>query len=627
MCGILGSISLRENNYFVKGLDDLKSRGPDQKGYYINLFNNFYIQLGFRRLSILDLSEKGNQPLKSRDGRYVLIFNGEIYNYIEIRKKLITFGYEFESDCDSEVLLRAWEKWKEKCIEKLEGMFSFAIYDKNEGYLNIVRDPFGIKPLYYYFNDEEFVFSSDIKPLLNLNKNLNYINEKTTLNYLLRGEYDKDKYTFFKNIYRLEPGEKIKLNLNIGVKLFINKDKWFKKKIISNKNYSFIRSAEEIRNKILDSVKMQLRSDVPLGFSLSGGIDSSSIVCCARFLDPSLEIRTFSYRPDSKGLDEYKWINLINNHVNSIPSFIGIEESDLKYQINELISAQTEPVGSPSFLAEFMVYKLAKEKGIKVMLDGHGADEMFAGYSGYPGPRAMNIFNQLKIFETMEFISNWAQGVGRNKKSGYKSLIKSIVEYSIIKDKVDELNFYYKLIRNRRFFKRINELSGHFKNQNFQRFNNTTPLTNKLINELTISSCPYQLRSADHSSMYRSIENRVPFLSKELFMETMNLPDKYFVSKEGISKYILRESMRGIVPDKILERRDKIGFATGNDINLKINQQEKKTFINNIGRIKFLDDASITKNIFSNGENNIKLTPFNWRIYNLINWAKENNLN
>jgi asparagine synthase (glutamine-hydrolysing) len=389
MCGICGIINF--NNQPVQDssircmMQKMKHRGPDDEGVLIE--DN--IGLGFVRLSIIDLSPAGHQPMFSFDKRYVIVYNGEIYNYIELRQQLIDEGFVFSTQTDTEVLLNAYIKWGEDCLNHLNGMWAFGILDRNAGTVFVSRDRYGIKPLYYLQTSEFFAFASEISPLLCLLPSKPTPDFQTIFDYLVFNRTDQTENTFFNEFKKLQHGCKLtivvkrlmteiqKPDLHASIK------KWYdiKEKVLNSKGF---KDSIEFRELFSSAIGLQLRSDVPVGVCLSGGLDSSSIVSVLLQDYEKNDLNTFSavYNKGQTGdesdfIDEYK--PLLNNMFYTTP-----DADSLEYDLFQFIKAQEEPMPDTSPYAQFKVMESAKGK-VVVTLDGQGADEELAGYHYFFG--------------------------------------------------------------------------------------------------------------------------------------------------------------------------------------------------------------------------------------------------
>lgn len=562
MCGILCLFSSRTpelvNTRVNSGLKKLYHRGPDNSmSHTVNIAGGT-VALGHTRLSIIDLSIAGHQPMHNNDSRYTIVFNGEIYNYKELRVQLSKLGYHFITKTDTEVLLAAWIKWGENCLLHLIGMFSFVILDRHEKTLTCVRDGFGIKPLYYSFDNEDILVASEIPALLTLKNTKTDVNWQRSYDYLVHGTYENTPETFFSEVTQLMPGHLLKINLT-EIKKSIPK-KWYIPKITERTDLNYKQAAEYLRESFLESVKLHLRSDVKIGAALSGGIDSSALVCAINHIDPKLPINTFSFIADDYHVNEEKWIDLVNQHVGAKAHKVRITSNELLQDIDGLIQSQAEPFGSMSIYAQFRVYKLAKENGITVTLDGQGADEVLGGYIGFPGERIRSLLDCGQFKEAASFLFKWSKWPNRNLKMGLRAAFAEI-----------STGVPHELMRS---LARMNETPIWIRNDIIKSMNITEKVKRfrsgpkaygrrvvaQMENMLTNHGLSALLRHGDRNSMNFSIESRVPFLTLEMVELMLSMPEDFLISPRGETKYLFRESMKGIIPDEVLFRKDKIGF-------------------------------------------------------------------
>lgn len=621
MCGFLGSFSQFDEDTFLSALDLISHRGPDQTGSLSFDFSLGTLRLGFKRLSIQDLSPNGNQPMVSHDKRFVLVFNGEIFNFHELRSQLLSLGYHFNSRCDTEVLLNAWSEWGIACLPKLDGMFAFCIFDSLTNTLTLVRDPFGIKPLYYFSSSTELCFSSEICAILSALKLPRTINYDTSFTYLFEGTYDRSQDTFFKNIKRLMPGYFIQFSLS--TLQVVNHRPWYTPSILNPVSLSYSQSCEQFRELFLQSVRRQLRSDVPFGITLSGGLDSSSILSAVRYLEPSASISTFSYTPGNCSEDESKWIDIMNISSNSNPNYVTVDSSSFNQQICSFITAQGEPVSSLSYFAEFLVYQDAYVKGIKVMIDGHGADELLCGYSSYPINRLTSLLRSSDFNGLFSYLKNWSLYPGRSTSQSIQNLILACSTFVGFKPESVKAFLKHSLYRN--LFTLSNYQSiKNYDLLNFSSASSDRDLINQLRIDLTVASCPPQLRSADRSAMFSSIENRVPFLSNTLSDFIFTLPERFIAPISGASKQLMRDSLVGIVPQVILDRTDKIGYKTPDSLSISISPVIFDRLSSSLSKFDFFNNEKVLNHILCHEQNTLSSSPISWRIFNFLLWADIN---
>lgn len=559
MCGIAGILLTPGKNiapfHLQKMTDALAHRGPDGEGHWVSTNGN--VHLGHRRLSIIDLSDKASQPMPYGN-RYQIIHNGEIYNYEEIRTYLQQKGYSFNSKSDTEVIVAAYDYWKEKCLQKFDGMFAFAIWDNQTQQLFAARDRFGEKPFYYYEDEEHFIFASEMKALwaIGIEKN---IDKKMMLNYLTLGHVqncvDKEQ-TFFESIYSLPPAHYLKYNsaehsLKVTPYWRINKE--------TEIEISETDAIEKFTELFNISIKRRLRTDVPIGSCLSGGLDSSSIVALVnqqqKNSGKSNAFQSFSAVFPGFENDEA-------SHIKQATDFLKIKNSQVEPNIDDLINQfekicfhQEEPFQSASIFAQYKLYELAIDNDVKVLLDGQGADETLAGY-----PRYIHWFLQETLsrhrlgatsHEKKAFVKN-KQPFNWNYKNIFAAFLPSHaairlekLEYSKTISQPDiHPDFLHQV--NGRAWEGIHK-----------------PIITKLNDILHFNSFEMGLeellRFGDRNSMAHGLEVRLPFLNHELVEFIFSLPSNLKMHN-GWPKYILRKVMDKSLPNEIVWRQDKVGF-------------------------------------------------------------------
>jgi asparagine synthase (glutamine-hydrolysing) len=545
MCGIAGIINFDNSGVEKASIQNMmlkmKHRGPDDEGTFFQ--DN--IGLGFVRLSIIDLSSLGHQPMVSSDGRYTIVFNGEIYNYLELREELMNEGCVFVSKTDTEVLLNAYIKWGEKCVERFNGMWAFAIYDQKEKKLFAARDRFGVKPFYYIQSENHFAFASEIPAILTICENQPEANKQVIFDYLTFNRTDQTQETFFKEIHKLQHGHKLKV---IGKEVTL--EKWYdlKKRVSAATGFS---SPKEYKDLLTSAIELRLRSDVKVGVCLSGGLDSSSIVSLISSKHLSEDLSTFSavYKKGQTG-DESSYINEFRDRVKNMYYTTPTYES-LISDLGSFISAQAEPMPTTSAYAEYKVMQLAKGK-IGVLLNGQGADESLAGYHYFFGFYFKDLLMKLKLVKLINEMYCYL----RNHKSLYG--IKTF--------------FYFLLPKNLKTKGRI--AKKNFLLPNFaKQFSATNTIAGNLYSANTLKASfldhfefklEHLLKWDDRNSMAHSIESRAPFLDYRLVEKTLATNNNWII-KKGVTKFILRESLKNILPERIRSRRDKIGYSTPED--------------------------------------------------------------
>ena len=619
MCGIAGGWwpqPAPAQIQLPQALHAMRYRGPDDQGFELYPFNPAVVALGQVRLSIIDLSAAGHQPMHSRDGRWAIVFNGEIYNYRELRAELRTLGHSFTSDTDTEVLLAAWVQWGHACLPRLAGMFAFAVLDKQSATLTCVRDAFGIKPFFYSAQaGSGFRFASELPALLQLLPSKPALNWQRAYDYLVHGDYDSTPDTFYAGVHHLPPGHWLSVNLANGQPTI--PQRWWVPNITERPGWKFDDAVEQVREQFLQNIRLHLRSDVPLGAALSGGIDSSAVVCAMRHVEPDLPIHTFSFIAEGSDVNEEHWVDRVNQHVGAISHKVRITPQELEHDLDDMIRAQGEPFGSTSIYAQYRVFQLAKESGITVTLDGQGADEMLAGYSGYPGPRLRSLLETGQITAAWQFWNQWAQWPGRSRMLAAKYLVSELTNGSL--------------------YEALRKLDGKPTNPHWI---NPGPLLEqgvrlnkprirpefqvkgrRVMDELALSlsrrGIGSLLRHGDRNSMRFSIESRVPFLTVDMVNLMLSMPEDFLISKKGETKHIFRAAMRGIVPDDVLDRKDKIGFATPEQEWLMGMAPTVRKWLQEDLQLPFLDQVKVLEEFdrVVTGKNR-----FSWRIWRWINF-------
>ncbi|MDP4224974.1 MAG: asparagine synthase (glutamine-hydrolyzing) [Bacteroidota bacterium] len=624
MCGIVGGwwSSPPKNilNRLSLALKKLGNRGPDDQGYEHYPFNNGVIYLGHTRLSIIDLTSAGHQPMISKDGRFSIVFNGEIYNYRELRKELIELGHIFTSDSDTEVLLAAWQEWHIQCLRRFDGMFAFVVYDQAKKTLTCVRDAFGIKPFFYDYRRGQFLFASEQKALLSLREEKPMVNWQRSYDYLVQGEYDSNYETFIQGIQHLMPGHWLEVNLlTPGIS---EPQRWWAPSTQQTSSLSFEQAVEAVREKFLYNIRLHLRSDVPLGAALSGGIDSSAVVCAMRHVEPDLPIHTFSYIAPGFNLSEEKWVDQVNQFVGAISHKVTATAKDLENDIDSMIDAQGEPFGSTSIYAQYSLFQLVKERGVTVTLDGQGADELLAGYSGYPGQRLLSMLEQGKFLEAQKFALKWGRWPGRSYLQAWMYFGKASLPDGVYKAALKILGCSSPKWINTEMMGEAGVILSPLRSTKCKSAKGRRVIE-QLGNALQTSGLPSLLRHGDRNSMQFSVESRVPFLTLPFAELLLSFPEDYLISKQGETKHVFRAAMRGIVPDNILDRKDKIGFATPEETWLIGISDRVRVWLQESENIPFLNRDELIKS-FDNivaGKKNRGLFAGNvWRWVNFIRW-------
>jgi len=606
MCGISGVISISK---LEKGLDvvhrmneRIVHRGPDAEG----LFEHENVYLGHRRLSIIDLSDAANQPMHKHG--YSMVFNGEIYNYIELREELKSFGYNFETCSDSEVILSAYHYFGADCTNKFNGMWSFLLFDPSKDELFVSRDQFGIKPLYYYQTEELFGFASEIKQFLEVPGFVPRLNKKVAASFLIDGALNQTQETFFEMVYELKPGMNIVIHTKSAQYKF---SKWysFKTKSDMSLDLTYQDAVKKFDVLFEDAVKIRMRSDVSVGSCLSGGIDSSAIVCKVRELNESLETVTSCYT--DRKYDEQKFSDIVTQSTGFKAHKIYGDSATLNHIeiIRKMVYHQDQPIATGSHFSEYNVFSEANKQGFIVMLDGQGSDEYLGGYPEFKSIRFVSLLKKLRLNTLKNFIKAEAE-------------LANISAIQIIKREFKSL-FYYPLIQ---VFKGLlNKENKEFSTE-FTSLIDNKKIVPRNFKELSIleleqTSIPYQLHSEDRNSMLFSIESRLPFLDYRLVEFCLALPEHYKL-RDGYPKKILRDAVASL-PIEIKERKDKMGFVSPDETWVRENSSyfiEKM----NIAREKynFITDSFLCQFIlFLDGERVYEAKFF--RVVSLVVFCEE----
>jgi len=561
MCGIYGFVSKEENDLpYKKFTDTLSHRGPDDGGYY----RDEYVALGHRRLSIIDL-EGGHQPLFNNDNSIAIVFNGEIYNYLDIRKVLQERGYNFRTKSDTETILYAYEEWGEECVHHLRGMFAFSIWDKKEQSLFIARDRVGIKPLFYAEHEGVFYFSSELKAIIANNEFPRNIDEKAVASYFTLS-YIPAPLTIYSGIKKLLPGHTItwkqgEWKISKYWDLHFSPDR-------ARSEADFI---EEFMDVFKNSTDCHLISDVPLGAFLSGGVDSSAVVAAMSKVsaDP---VNTFcmGFGGNTGGyLDERKYAKEVSEAFGTLHKEYEIVPK-LDGLLNKIVNAFDEPFADDSSIPSYFVSEIARQN-VKVALSGLGGDELFAGYERYLGFKMQSLYNKVPLFMrnsiipgivnrlperadghyTINHIKRFVRGGCLSPEKAYMSYISMMGE-----------DLRYQLFNNvNKYREYINEceehICSHFTSENVEGDNYS--IDRALYCDIKTYLPDDILALTDRISMHHGLEVRVPFVDHEVMEFCAKIPPE--IRLKGFKKkYLLKKAMTGILPDDVINHR-KQGFV------------------------------------------------------------------
>ncbi|MFC2071093.1 asparagine synthase (glutamine-hydrolyzing) [Chloroflexota bacterium] len=531
MCGING-FNWPDTTIIDRMNEAVKQRGPDGVGIFVDP----NVSLGHRRLAIIDLSPKGKQPMCNEDASIWLVYNGEIYNFKDLKKELEHVGHIFRSNTDSEVIIHAYEEYGIDFVKKFSGMWAFCIYDSSKGQLILSRDRFGIKPLYYYIDDSRLIFSSLIAGILCHNITTEP-NDRAIMEYLAFDLEHHEEYTFFENIYSLKPGSILVYDLK---KKRAEKRHWY------YPTNNLTPDENTIRELFINSVKSMTLADVPIGSCLSGGLDSSAIVMLLdKFLD--YEFNTYSFIAPGTSFDESKYIKEIGINTKTRQFFTMIPAEEFLEDISDFIMTQEEPVNGVSPFAGYRVMKLAHSQGAKVLLDGQGGDEIFAGYACY----FIYYFYELLTTFKWNALLNEIRLYRKNSKSNYAIRMLGFI--------ATPNRFKYPIWK---------RMANTWVNYDFLQSVNSNPidprwkarnLRDSQLLTLFNTDIPHLLMWEDKNSMRWGIESRVPFLDAAL-VESAILLSKEQKINNGRTKVIFRRATENLIPDLIRNRTDKIGF-------------------------------------------------------------------
>ena len=609
MCGIAGILKFDGNSITESELkrftNSLYHRGPDAAGFFINEKKN--IGFGHRRLSIIDKSSAADQPMEYANKQYCLIFNGEIYNYLELKKELESKGHKFLTNSDSEVLLASYVEWGESCQLKFNGMWAFAILDKKNNFVFLSRDRFGVKPLYYLSLNNHFFFASELKAFMHINKkfvpefsedNIYYFSQKHNNN-----SHVSDEDTILKNVKELNPGNQLIIKKN----QYLKKKWWSTIDNLISVPTKYEDQIEEFRNIFFNACRLRLRSDVNLATSLSGGLDSSSIVATINQLLINNNNMEKCMTPYSTYILNYK-----NETDSELPYAISVvNKLKIKHKIIDLdlekISPQEiikaiyhqEEISGDEGLGPWLIYKSMSKDGIKVSIDGHGGDELLAGYSGYP-----RIAMRECVFP--RDFCYWVDLLKINLRMNDKNIqetnfFKLIIDRAILimKNKIN----VKKNLNDNYFYKKNSKQHR----QEYDYINKLTLLNKNLYIDYHYKSMSINLKKYDKFSMAHGIETRFPFLDWKLATYMFSLPTSSKINY-GFTKRILRDSMRNLLPKDVLNRVKKKGFHSSNSL---FNKEFKNFILDNINSIDFLnsnifDGRKIRETIKVNSNNDFR---------------------
>jgi asparagine synthase (glutamine-hydrolysing) len=523
--------------------DSMAHGGPDDRGLYIDKDNN--VALGHRRLSIIDLTSLGHQPMSSEEGNIWITYNGEVYNFLELKEDLKNSGYTFQSNSDTEVILKAYQEWGEKAFEKLNGMFAFCIYDKRKNFLYLMRDHAGIKPLYYSIANKQLIFSSEVKAFKVFNKDWEE-NKDWRIYFLIFGHIP-EPYTTLKDVYMLPKGSFLKFDL--------------KTKKYSICEYESIKFTDEIRNSedaisgvrdlFTKAVQRHLISDAPIGVFLSGGVDSSLITLIASQFQGE-NLRTLSIVFNEKDFSEERYQNLVTDKIHSKHRSYLVTEKDFINHLDDIFSAMDQP--TVDGINTYFVSKCAKEEGLKAVLSGLGGDELFGGYPSFQRMEKIWPYykmngNLRKAFKLFDYLEN-----DKYKKLSYLTIPDPLALYLVFRG-LFSLSAVSKILglKEKEIIEKLGKfyLNNHVPACGLKNFASYLETNLYMQNQL--------LKDTDFMSMRHSVEIRVPFLDRELMELVFSINEEVKFNK-NTPKILLVKAFEGILPDEI-QFRNKMGFT------------------------------------------------------------------
>ncbi len=580
MCGIAGIINKKNDRVDkeeIRKMNDVMAhRGPDAEGVYVGR----HIGFGHRRLSIVDLSDSGSQPMNSYDERFVLVFNGEIYNYIELREKLQEEGGIFHTETDTEVILEAYRYWGAECVKYFNGMWSIALYDKKQNQVFISRDRFGVKPLYIYESEDELLFASEIKCITAIRPRERIADVTQMARYLKGMQEDMDEHTFYQNIHNFPKSHSMIYNLETKTKEY---QKYWEINVTEFRRKWQCRNPYQMFRKLLeDAIRIRLRADVEIGASLSGGLDSSTIV---GIVDKKfhMKMHTFSSIYQEKNCNEKEFIDRMNEFAGTEAHYIYPDQAeDMMKDLKDLIYYHDGPCHSASPYSGYCVYR-GVGKTVKVLLDGQGADELFGGYLTFYNAKLKELLRKETLISKMKAVNlvlsvqhEWpdkmyllnknlllstmgAWGYRELKKEGNGSTSQSAIQ-SATHPKIRYLEEFEKV-----------DLENKLQENPFI----VNELDKDLYSRFWYKILPRILHDVDRNSMARSLEVRLPFLDYRLVEFSYTLPDRYKIRGRW-TKYILRKSCKKYLPKEICHRRSKMGFPAPFDQWVRDERYQKK---------------------------------------------------
>ncbi|MDB4917572.1 MAG: hypothetical protein JWM95_5216 [Gemmatimonadetes bacterium] len=650
MCGILGVIGGQGAGIDVLALGGatrtLRHRGPDDEGYLLfsanaratialagsdtvaelalpplssRATNSFDVALAHRRLSVIDVSPAGHQPMVSLDGRYWIVFNGEVYNFVELRRELEQRGRNFRSGTDTEVILGAYAEWGAGMLTRFIGMFALGILDTHERTVFLARDAFGIKPLYWMRSGGAFVFASEITPLLKLKREAPAAHVDALYRFMRFGVTDGHDDTMFEGVHQVPAAHYIVLGHDGTVQTPMQP--YWTPGNVSPRKIGFDDASRELRHLFDESVRLHLRSDVPLGACLSGGLDSTAIVALMRRqLGNDAPIHAFSYINEDPDRGEGPYVDIASRAFGLEQHAVSPSSADLLADLDTLVRTQEQPFDTTSIYAQFTVFRLAHEKGVTVMLDGQGSDELFGGYATAVSAQLSsfllrgNFSGALSLLRSPHLSGSAIRrrialsALGRMLPKSLVSPLMSLVGEPLFPEWLDARWFQAHGVQP------APRVQGRGR----------SALRDELRHFLQALSLPRLLRYEDRSSMAFSIESRVPFCTVALADLAYSLPSEYLIDRNGDTKAILRRAMSDVVPRAIIER-PKVGFETPerswlNSLRPWITEVVRSDTFKSL---PFIMHSVVDGAIDAQLRDPRDFRPLTWRFLNVAAWARQ----
>lgn len=579
MCGILGQINKTDHvnaGIFSQMLQTIHHRGPDGNGVYFD--ENNRLALGHTRLAFLDLSEAGKQPFIINNEQIIVTFNGEIYNYLELKKELLN-SYNFITNTDTEVIIAAYQIWGMEFVNKLKGMFAIAIYDKKINKIFLIRDRFGIKPLYYFYNESHLIFASELKAILAAGLVKKEIDFSSFSDYFVY-RYIPSPKTIWKNIYKIPPANYLTFDMdNFSFSLF---EYWELKSSNGHENKEVL--INEINEILQLSVSEHVRADVPIGSFLSGGYDSSAMVHYMKKL--GLNPETFSIGFKNWEKSEHQFAQIVATHLNVPNKYVIADENSLDL-VNIMPMVYDEPIADISIVPTYMVSKLAKQN-VKAVLSGEGADEIFGGYTWqhqfYEELYNKTWWQKIKsIFRKQDTVNFYAKAMAMGWFD--KEELENMLNPSLHQFITDDVHWFYR--------------------KNFK--SDLTPLKSIQYLDMKCFMGELVLTKIDRASMSNSLEVRVPFLDHSLFEKIFSLKESQYFKKDQI-KYLLFENIKKYLPNSILNRK-KQGFVGPDSYYMNIAYYQKELANSNLVKHHIINQSYL---------DSLLKQEYNWKLWKIL---------